>query len=135
MSLLQVTLSPSSYVRKEPSNNASDIVLSLPPIADPILVSPRMTTCLRDRNISQIDCDYEFALGLEIADCQAADEGMSDMQHDSDNENIFQTRAQGGRASQDTIPGAGRPLGDLNDYRELNHTMADDHWYPFGSEV
>jgi len=35
---------------------------------------------------------------------------------------------------QDTIPGAGRPVGEVAGYTELNKAMTDDPWSPFSSE-
>jgi len=60
---------------------------------EPTSVSPRTTTCVPDRSVGQIDSAYESDLGLEIADCQVADEGMGDMQHNSDKEDISQPLA------------------------------------------
>jgi len=57
------------------------------------------------------------------------------MWHDSDEEDISQPPARRRPSSQETIPGAGRPLGDVDDYRDLNQTMADDAWNPFSSEA
>jgi len=57
------------------------------------------------------------------------------MRHYSDEEDISQPAACGRPLSQNTIPGAGRPLGDVNDYSVLNQTMADDPWNPFSSEA
>jgi len=102
-----------------------DIVLSLPAIADPTAVSPLTTIFVPDRSVGQIDSNYKFDLGLEIADCQVADEGMGDMQDDSDAEDISQPPARRRPSSQDTILGAGRPLGDVDNYRELNPTIAN----------
>jgi len=101
-------------------------VLSLQAIAEPPFVLPLMTTFIPDRSVGQIDSDYKSDLGLEIADCQVADEGIRDMEHDSDEEDILQAPARGRPASQDTIPGAGRLLRNLDDYRELNQTITDD---------
>jgi len=92
-----------------------DIVLSLQAIADPTSVSLRMTTFVPDRSVGQIESNQESDLGLEVADFQVADEGMGDMQHDSDVEDISQAPVSGHPSSQDTIAGAGRPLGDVDD--------------------
>jgi len=37
-------------------------------------------------------------------------------------------------SGQETIPGAGRPLGEVAGYTELNKAMTDDPWSPFSSE-
>jgi len=39
------------------------------------------------------------------------------------------------RSGQETIPGAGRPLGEVAGYTELNKAMTDDRWSPFSSET
>jgi len=57
------------------------------------------------------------------------------MRHNSDEEGISQPPVHGRPSSQDTTPGAGIPLGNVDDYRELNQTIADDSWNPFSSEV
>jgi len=57
------------------------------------------------------------------------------MQHNSGEEDIFQPLTHGHPSSQDTIVGAGRPLGDLDNYRELNETLEDDPWNPLSSEA
>ena len=36
--------------------------------------------------------------------------------------------------SRQTIPDAGRPLGDVTGYKELNQAMLDELWSPFSSE-
>jgi len=112
-----------------------DIGLSLQAIVDPTSVSPRTTTFVLDRSVGQINSDNESDLGLEIADCQVADEGMGDMLHKSDPEDISQPPACGRPLSQDTILYAGRPLGDVDAYRELNQTMDDDPCNPVSSEA
>jgi len=113
----------------------SDSVLSLQAIADPTSVSLRMTTFIPNRNVSQSDSDYKSDLRLESADCQVVAEGRGDMQYDSDMEGISQPPARGHLSSQDTIPGAERPGGNVDNYRELNHTKADEPQDPFSSEA
>ena len=102
---------------------------------DPTSVSRQTTTFAPDRSLCQIDSDYESDLGLEIADCQVADEGMGDMLHNSDEEDISQPIVRGRASSQDTIPCEGKPLGVVHDHRELNQRMADDLCNPFTSEA
>jgi len=57
------------------------------------------------------------------------------MRHNSDKEDISQPPARVRPSSQDTIPGAGRPLDDVDDYRELTQIMADGSWNTFSSEA
>jgi len=93
-----------------------DRVVSLQPIADKTSLSPVTPTFVHDTSISRIHSDYESDLGLEIAHCQVADAGMGDMQYNSEEKDISQTPGDGHPSSQDTIPGAGRPLSGFNDY-------------------
>jgi len=72
----------------------SNIVLSLQAIADPTLVSPQKTRFVPDRRVGQIDSDSGSDLGLEIAYCQVADQGMGDMRHNSD-ERTFPNHRRG----------------------------------------
>ena len=83
----------------------------------------------------QSDSDYESDPRQEIIDCNSAsDETDDDMQHDSDAEDILQPPDQGSPSSQNTIPGAGRILGNVIGYVEHNRAMTDDPWSPFSSE-
>jgi hypothetical protein len=84
------------------------------------------------------DSDYESDPSPEIIDCDsysASDTTDDDIRYDSDGEDIFQPPAQGRPLSQQTIPGAGRILGDVAGYAELNQAMMDDPWSPFSSET
>src|SRR5437868_13613817 len=77
------------------------------------------------------DSDYESDPSPEIIDCNsysASDTTDDDIRYDSDGEDIFQPPAQGCPLSQQTIPGAGRILGDVAGYAELNQAMMDDPW-------
>jgi len=112
-----------------------DSILSLEAIAHQTSISMRTITIVPDRSVRQIASDYKSDLGLEIADCQVAHEGMGDMRHNSDEEEISQLPAHRSPSSQDSIPGAGSPLGDVDNYRKLNQTMADDPWIPLSSEA
>ena len=58
-----------------------------------------------------------------------------DMLHDSDEKDVSELHAHGSPSSQDTIPGAGRPLSNVDGYRELNQAMADGPWSLFSSEA
>jgi len=63
---------------------------------------------------------------LEIADCYAASNDPGDMQHDSDEKDLSQPLDRGRPSSQESIPGAGRALGDVAGYTELHESMKDD---------
>ena len=67
-------------------------------------VSPQTTTFISDRSISQIDSYYDPDLGLEIAECQVADEVMGNMWYKEDEKDITQPPACGHTLSQDSIP-------------------------------
>jgi hypothetical protein len=123
-----------------------DITLSLHASADQTL--PRRTAFVHGENENQpaisitnrpvddrSDSDYESDPGREIIDCDSAsDESDNDMQHDSDAEDILQPPNRGSPSSQQTIPGAGRILGNAIGYVEHNQAMTDDPWSPFSSE-
>ena len=72
---------------------------------------------------------------LEIADCYAASHDPGDMQHDSDQKDFSQPPDRGRPSSQESIAGAGRALGDVDGYTELDEAMIDDPWNPFSSEA
>ena len=112
-----------------------DIVLSLRAIADPTSGSPRPTAFISDGNINRSDSDYESDPGLEIADCRVACNEIDDIEHDSDAEDISRPPTRGSPSSKETIPGAGRPFGDVNNYTELNRATTNDPWSPFSSEA
>ena len=72
---------------------------------------------------------------LEIADCYAASNDPGDMQEDSDEDDLSQPPDRGRPFSQERIPGAGRALGDVAGYTELNDSMKNDPWNPSSSEA
>ena len=110
-----------------------DILLSLRAIVDTTL--PGLRAFAPNENSNQCDSDYESDPMLEIADCYAASNDPGDMQHDSDEEDFSQPPDRGRPSSQESIPGAGRALGDVAGYTELNEAMIDDPWNPFYSEA
>jgi len=55
------------------------------------------------------------------------------MQNDSDTEDVAHPPVGLRYSGQETIPGAGRPLGEVAGYTELNKAMTDDPWSPFSS--
>ena len=110
-----------------------DILLSRRAILDTTL--PGLRSFSLDENSDQGDSDYESDLMLEIANCYAASNDPGDMQHDSDEEDFSQPPDRGRPSSQEGIRGAGRALGDVAGYTELNEAMMDDPWNPFFSEA
>jgi hypothetical protein len=82
------------------------------------------------------DSDYESDLGLEITDCDSVgSETDNEIEHDSDAEDPdILPPDTGSPSSQKTILGAGRAIGDVAGYAELNQAMKDDPWSPFSSE-
>jgi len=108
-----------------------DIVLSLSEIADAGSVGP---TFVRDQLENLTDSDYESDCRLEIPDFHTASGEINDMQNDSDTEDVSHPLVRMRPSGQETIPGAGRPLGEVAGYTELNKAMTDDPWTPFSSE-
>jgi len=56
------------------------------------------------------------------------------MQNDSDTEDVSHPPVHVRLSGQETIPGGGRPLGEVAGYTELNKALTDDPWSPFSSE-
>jgi len=108
-----------------------DIVLSLSAIVDPASMGP---TFVRDELENLTDSDYESDCGLEIPDFYTASGEIDDMQNDSDTEDVADPPVRGRPSGQETLPGAGRPLGEVAGYTELNKDMTDYPWSPFSSE-
>jgi len=108
-----------------------DIVLSLTAIADAASMGP---TFVRDELENLTDSDYESDCRLEIPDFHTASGEIDDMQNDSDTEEVSHPPVRGRPSGEETIPGAGRPLGKVAGYTELNKAMTDDRWSPFSSE-
>ena len=80
------------------------------------------------------DSDYESDSRHEISDFHTASGEIDDLQNDSDTEDVFHPPVRVSHSGQETIPGAGRPLGEVAGYTELNQAMTDDPWSPFSSE-
>jgi len=108
-----------------------DIVLSLSAIADAASVGP---TFVCDELENLTDSDYESDCRLEIPDFHTASGDIDDMQNDTDTEDVSYPPVRVRPSGQETIPGAGRPLGKIAGYTELNKAMTDDPWSPFSSE-
>ena len=56
------------------------------------------------------------------------------MQNDSDTEDLSHPPVRVRPSGQETLPDAGRPLGEVAGYTELNKAMTDLPWSPFSSE-
>jgi len=108
-----------------------DIVLSFSPFAEAASLGP---TFVRDELENLTDSDYECDCRLEIPDFHTPSGEIADMQHDSDKEAVFHPPVRMRPSGQETIPSAGRPLGEVAGYTELNKAMTDDPWSPFSSE-
>jgi len=107
-----------------------DIILSRCAIADVASMRP---TFVRDELENLTDSVYESDCRLKIPDFYTASGEIDDMQNDSDTEEG--SHPPGVRSScQESIPGPGRPLGEVAGYTELNKAITDDPWSPFSSE-
>jgi len=110
-----------------------DIVLSLNAIADAASSTARPTfVCDKLENMTNSDCESDP--GLEIANIHTASGEIDDMHNYSDTEDVSHPPVRTRPSGQETIPGAGRPLGDVAGYTELNNAKTDDRWSPFSSE-
>jgi len=56
------------------------------------------------------------------------------MQNDLAREEVSHPPVRVSLSCQETIPGAGRPLGEVAGYTELNKAITDYPWSPFSSE-
>ena len=88
-----------------------------------------------DENSDRGDADYESDLIREIADCYAASNHPGDMQHNSDKKDLAQPPDCGRPSRQESIPGAGRALGNVGGYTKLIESMKNAPWNPFFSEA
>jgi len=70
--------------------------------------------------------NYDSDPGLEIADIHTASGEIDDIPNDSDTEHVSHPPVRARSSSQETIPGAGRPLGEVAGYTELNKAMTDN---------
>jgi len=110
-----------------------DIVLSLNVIADAASCTAR-PTFVGDELENMTDSDYESDPGLEIADIHTASGEIDDMHNDSDREDVSHLPVLERPSVQETIPGAGRPLGEVAGNTKLHKAMTDDPWSLFSSE-
>jgi len=102
-----------------------DIVLSLNTIADAACSkAPPIFGSYELENMT--DSDSESDPGLEIGDIHTASGEIDDMHNDSDTEEVSNPRVRTRPSGQETIPCAGRPLGKVTGYTELNKAMTDN---------
>jgi len=100
-----------------------DIVLSLTAIAAAASIGP---TFVRNELENLTDSEYESDCWLEFPDFHTARGEIDDMQNDSHTEEVSHPPVHVCPSGQDRIPGAGRLLGDVAGYTELNQAMTDD---------
>jgi len=112
-----------------------DIVLSLRVRAIADQGSQQPTACRRHENANPDDTDYESDPVLEIEDQGAYNEIENDRQDDSDAEESSEPPARGCLSSQEIIPGARIPLGDVVNYTELHFATTKDPRSAFSSEA
>jgi len=108
-----------------------DIVLSLSAIADAASIGG---TFVCDELENLTDSDIESDCRLEIPDFHTASGEKDDMQNDSDTEDVSHPPVRVRPSGQETIPGTGRPHGEVAGNTELNKAMTDHPWSPFSSE-
>jgi len=85
---------------------------------------------VRDELEYLTDSDYESDCRLEIPDFHTPSGEIDDMQNDSETEEVFHPPVPVRPSGQETIAGAGRPLGEVAGYTELNKAMTDHPWSP-----
>jgi len=112
-----------------------DIVLSLRVRTTADQGSPQQTPFRRHENVDPDDSDYESDPELEIEHQGAYKEIENYRQDDSDTEDTSEPPSRRRPFCQEIIPGAGRPLGDVVNYTELNLATTNKPWSPFSSEA
>jgi len=83
-------------------------------------------TFVRDERENLTDSDYESDCRLEIPDFHTASGEIDDMQNDSDTEEVSHTPVHVRPSGHETIPSAGKLLGEVAGYTELNKAITDD---------
>jgi len=102
-----------------------DLIRSLKAIADAAFCTAR-DTFVRDELENKTDSEYDFDPGLKIADIHTASREIDNMHNHSETEDVSYPPVRARPWGQETIPGAGRPLGEVAGYTELNKAMTDD---------
>ena len=80
------------------------------------------------------DSDYKSDPAILSDDSRSEQERVGDMENDSESEGVSRRPDTSIPWSQQTIPDAGRPLGDVNGYEKLNKALLDEPWSPFSSK-
>jgi len=70
-------------------------------------------TFVCDKLENLTDSDYESDCRLEIPEFHTVSGEIDDMQNDSDTEDVSHPPVRVRPSGQETIPGAGRPLGEV----------------------
>ena len=78
--------------------------------------------------------DHESDPAILSHDLRSEQKRVGDMEDDSDSAGVSRQPDTSISWSRQTIPDAGRPLGDVTGYEELNQAMLDQPWSPFSSE-
>jgi len=110
-----------------------DVVESLNTIAE-MAASAARPTSVSDELENKNDSDCESAPRLKIADIHTATGEIDNMYNDSETEEVSRPPVRARPSGQETIPGAGRLLGEVAGYTEHNKAMTDDRWSPFSSK-
>lgn len=79
--------------------------------------------------------DYESDPAILDYDLGSEQETGSDIEHDSDSEDVSRHEDKSIPCSQQTIPDAGKPIGDVTGYEELNQAMSMIHEHYFVPSV
>ena len=95
-------------------------VLSLSAIADAASIGPTFV-CEELENLT--DSDYESDCRLEVPDFHKASGVIDDMQKHSDMEDVSHPPVLVRPSGQETIPGAGRPLGEVTGYTDVRGAL------------
>ena len=78
--------------------------------------------------------DYESDPAILSHDLLGEQERVGNMEYDSDSEGVSRRPDTLISWSRQMIPDAGRPLGAVTGYEELNQTMLEEPWSSFSSE-
>ena len=105
------------------------------------------TSFIEDETVNQHDTGAadEFAEGwghsdnesdpaILSYDVRSERERVGDMEDDSDSAGVSRRPDTSIPWNRQTIPDAGRPLGDVTGYEKLNQVMVEEPWSPFSSE-
>ena len=80
------------------------------------------------------DSDYESDPAILGHDLRSERERVGDMEDDVDSEGVARQPDTSIPWNRQTIPDAGRPLGDVTGSEELYQAMLEEPWSPFSSE-